>query len=121
MSAPYFDQVAVVGAGTMGNGIAHVFAQSGRQVTLIDVNAGGGRGWTEAVSPAAIGPSVGCEFGNGRRAAGENIQPTHWSPFLLAASNGNTNSNTSTKLPMFTMKLLNAQKFLTKKARPGNF
>ena len=29
--------VAVVGAGTMGNGIAHVFAQFGFQVTLIDV------------------------------------------------------------------------------------
>jgi 3-hydroxybutyryl-CoA dehydrogenase len=32
-------QVAVVGAGTMGNGIAHVFAQHGANVTLIDVDA----------------------------------------------------------------------------------
>ncbi len=31
--------VAVIGAGTMGNGIAHVFAQSGFAVTLIDVSA----------------------------------------------------------------------------------
>lgn len=31
-------KVAVVGAGTMGNGIAHVFAQHGYQVVLIDVN-----------------------------------------------------------------------------------
>lgn len=31
--------MAVVGAGTMGNGIAHVFAQYGWQVTLIDVQA----------------------------------------------------------------------------------
>lgn len=31
--------VSVIGAGTMGNGIAHVFAQSGYKVTLIDVNA----------------------------------------------------------------------------------
>ncbi len=31
--------VAVIGAGTMGNGIAHVFAQAGFNVTLIDVNA----------------------------------------------------------------------------------
>lgn len=31
-------QVAVIGAGTMGNGIAHVFAQSGFKVNLIDVN-----------------------------------------------------------------------------------
>lgn len=31
--------ISVIGAGTMGNGIAHVFAQSGFNVTLIDVNA----------------------------------------------------------------------------------
>ena len=30
--------VSVIGAGTMGNGIAHVFAQSGFQVTLIDIS-----------------------------------------------------------------------------------
>src|SRR5436305_981905 len=30
---------AVVGAGTMGNGIAHVFAQSGMDVVLIDVSS----------------------------------------------------------------------------------
>lgn len=33
-------QIAVIGAGTMGNGIAHVFAQNGFNVTLIDVNPG---------------------------------------------------------------------------------
>jgi 3-hydroxybutyryl-CoA dehydrogenase len=32
-------QVSVIGAGTMGNGIAHVFAQAGFSVTLIDVSA----------------------------------------------------------------------------------
>ncbi|HEY0680590.1 MAG TPA: 3-hydroxybutyryl-CoA dehydrogenase [Chitinophagaceae bacterium] len=32
-------QVAVIGAGTMGNGITHVFAQNGFKVNLIDVNA----------------------------------------------------------------------------------
>ena len=32
-------QAAVIGAGTMGNGIAHVFAQHGWQVALIDVAA----------------------------------------------------------------------------------
>ncbi len=31
--------VSVIGAGTMGNGIAHVFAQNGFAVTLIDVSA----------------------------------------------------------------------------------
>jgi len=30
--------IAVIGAGTMGNGIAHVFAQTGYSVTLIDVS-----------------------------------------------------------------------------------
>src|SRR3989454_11904404 len=33
-------RVAVVGAGTMGNGIAHVFAQHGWDTTLIDVAPG---------------------------------------------------------------------------------
>ena len=30
--------VSVIGAGTMGNGIAHVFAQNGFSVSLIDVS-----------------------------------------------------------------------------------
>ncbi len=30
--------IAVIGAGTMGNGIAHVFAQSGFQVKLVDIS-----------------------------------------------------------------------------------
>ena len=33
------DRIAVVGAGQMGNGIAHTFAQSGFPVTMIDVSA----------------------------------------------------------------------------------
>jgi 3-hydroxybutyryl-CoA dehydrogenase len=32
--------ISVIGAGTMGNGIAHVFAQAGYPVTLIDINGG---------------------------------------------------------------------------------
>ncbi|PSR14321.1 MAG: 3-hydroxybutyryl-CoA dehydrogenase [Bacteroidetes bacterium] len=31
--------ITVIGAGTMGNGIAHVFAQQGYQVTIVDVSA----------------------------------------------------------------------------------
>jgi len=33
-----FTKVGVIGGGTMGNGIAQVFAQNGRSVTLVDVN-----------------------------------------------------------------------------------
>jgi 3-hydroxybutyryl-CoA dehydrogenase len=32
--------ITVIGAGTMGNGIAHVFAQNGFKVTLVDMSAG---------------------------------------------------------------------------------
>lgn len=32
------ERIAVIGAGTMGNGIAHVFAQNGYKVSLIDVS-----------------------------------------------------------------------------------
>ena len=30
--------VSVIGAGTMGNGIAHVFAQAGHKVNIVDVS-----------------------------------------------------------------------------------
>lgn len=33
------EQIAVIGSGTMGNGIAHVFAQSGFKVNLVDISA----------------------------------------------------------------------------------
>jgi 3-hydroxybutyryl-CoA dehydrogenase len=33
------DRIAVIGGGTMGNGIAHVAAQHGKQVRLVDVSA----------------------------------------------------------------------------------
>ena len=38
MADPYFPTVAVVGAGTMGNGIAQTFASYGTEVRLLDVN-----------------------------------------------------------------------------------
>ena len=31
------NNITVIGSGTMGNGIAHVFAQFGYQVTLVDI------------------------------------------------------------------------------------
>ena len=30
--------ISIIGAGTMGNGIAHVFAQAGFKVILVDIN-----------------------------------------------------------------------------------
>jgi 3-hydroxybutyryl-CoA dehydrogenase len=36
--APHYERVAVIGAGTMGNGIAQTFAAHGSQVGLIDVS-----------------------------------------------------------------------------------
>ena len=38
MTDPYYQKVAVVGAGTMGNGIAQVFASTGSEVLLIDLD-----------------------------------------------------------------------------------
>ena len=38
MAAPMFDKVAVVGAGTMGNGIVQVFAANGSKVTMVDLD-----------------------------------------------------------------------------------
>ncbi|MBX7127450.1 MAG: NAD-binding protein, partial [Cyclobacteriaceae bacterium] len=32
-------RIVVIGSGTMGNGIAHVFAQFGHAVKLVDVSA----------------------------------------------------------------------------------
>jgi len=40
VSEPYFARVAVVGAGTMGNGIAQTFAASGAEVALVDLDEG---------------------------------------------------------------------------------
>jgi len=34
-----YQHVAVIGAGTMGNGIAHIFAMNGYQVNLVDISA----------------------------------------------------------------------------------
>jgi 3-hydroxybutyryl-CoA dehydrogenase len=39
MSTPYFDKIAVIGAGTMGNGIVQTFARHGTQVLMIDTAA----------------------------------------------------------------------------------
>ena len=48
-------QAAVIGAGTMGNGIAHVFAQHGWSVALIDVMP---RGAGEGDSPRSAAIST---------------------------------------------------------------
>ena len=38
MSEALFPKVGVIGAGTMGNGIAQVFASTGSEVTLVDLD-----------------------------------------------------------------------------------
>lgn len=58
-------RVAVVGGGTMGNGIAHVFAQFGHEVTLIDVS----REVLERAR-AAIAANMERQVGKGILAAG---------------------------------------------------
>jgi 3-hydroxybutyryl-CoA dehydrogenase len=60
------ERVAVIGAGQMGNGIAHVFAQSGFPVTMIDVSADAlargrdtiAKNLDRQVKKGAISPSV---------------------------------------------------------------
>lgn len=51
MAGPHFQKVAVIGAGTMGNGIAQVFATGGSDVLMVDTNDAAlerGRGAIEA-------------------------------------------------------------------------
>lgn len=52
--------ITVIGAGTMGNGIAHVFAQNGFTVTLVDINA---RQLEKAVE--TIGKNIGRQIAKG--------------------------------------------------------
>lgn len=52
--------ITVIGAGTMGNGIAHVFAQNGFTVTLVDVNA---RQLEKAME--TIGKNIGRQIAKG--------------------------------------------------------
>jgi 3-hydroxybutyryl-CoA dehydrogenase len=40
VTGPFFERVGVVGAGTMGNGIAQTFAQHGTHVALVDLDEG---------------------------------------------------------------------------------
>ena len=66
-SAPLsFVRVAVVGAGTMGNGIAHVFAVGGAQVSLIDPSGAALEG-----ALATIGRNLGRQVAKGVLTAGE--------------------------------------------------
>jgi 3-hydroxybutyryl-CoA dehydrogenase len=60
------ERVGVIGAGTMGNGIAHVFARSGYQVTLCDVEQ---RFLDRALE--TIGKNLDREVGKGKVSAEE--------------------------------------------------
>jgi 3-hydroxybutyryl-CoA dehydrogenase len=65
-------RVAVVGAGTMGNGIAHVFAQHGWDVTLIDVD------------PDVVDKSLATIRTNLERQAKKGTIPSDAAPGILA-------------------------------------
>jgi 3-hydroxybutyryl-CoA dehydrogenase len=60
--------VAVIGAGTMGNGIAHVFAQFGYKVNLIDVSA---QALEKAI--ATIGKNLDRQVAKGSLTEGEKV------------------------------------------------
>ena len=47
-------KVAVIGSGTMGNGIAHVFAQNHHDVKLVDISA---EALEKAIRAAIFGPN----------------------------------------------------------------
>jgi len=49
MGQPFFERVAVVGAGTMGNGIAQTFAMHGSRVLLVDVDESALKRGTSAI------------------------------------------------------------------------
>lgn len=60
--------VAVIGCGTMGNGIAHVFAQTGYNVTLVDQSDERLSKAVVAISDGSAGTGgfyrFGCVFGD---------------------------------------------------------
>jgi len=49
-ASPSLERIAVIGAGQMGNGIAHVFATGGHDVTMIDVSADALKRGTETIA-----------------------------------------------------------------------
>jgi 3-hydroxybutyryl-CoA dehydrogenase len=62
------ERVGVIGAGTMGNGIAHVFARSGHAVTLCDVEQ---RFLDRALE--TIGRNLDREVAKGKTSAGDKV------------------------------------------------
>ena len=98
-------QIAIIGAGTMGNGIAHVFAQTGFNVTLIDVNPG-----QLDKAMAAINKNLDRQVTKGtlteeeKQSTLKNITTTH--DLLLGVSNAEliveaTTENVELKLDIF--------------------
>jgi 3-hydroxybutyryl-CoA dehydrogenase len=89
-------RVAVVGAGTMGNGIAHVFAQAGWDTSLIDVSEEAlGRGLAtiqknlaRQAKKGAISPQVSAET-LGRITTSTNLDNLHNVELVIEAATEN--------------------------------
>ena len=79
MSAAHVKKVAVVGGGTMGNGIAQVFATNGYDVRLIDVK------------PEFVERGIATITKNLDRVAKKQEWPADKAPGILARISGSTN------------------------------
>jgi 3-hydroxybutyryl-CoA dehydrogenase len=78
MPHPFFERVAVVGAGTMGNGIAQTFAMHGSRVLLVDVDENALKRGTSAIE-ASLARLVkkGAASDADAKAALARIGPSH--------------------------------------------
>jgi 3-hydroxybutyryl-CoA dehydrogenase len=91
------ERIAVVGAGQMGNGIAHVFAQSGYPVTMIDVSrealergqATIRKNLDRQVKKGAIAPEASAET-LGRVTLDENLDSARDASLVIEAATENS-------------------------------
>ena len=97
--------ISVIGAGTMGNGIAHVFAQAGYKVNLIDLN-----GSQLELAMQTISKNLDRQIAKGTIAEEQKKLPLAISQLLITISEGVNDAdlvveaateNTTLKLEIF--------------------